>query len=617
MKKQIKKINQLLLIFLFLGMSQQINSATRVADKQPLDAKINEIEFKGATIQDAIRIISELTGINIIATKKAGRETFTLYLRDIAIEQAIDSMARVAGLWYRRNPHTNVYIVMTTDEYFKDIIVFRQEYTKTYSLRYQNVMKIARTIEAMFGADRVQLDLQNDFQDDLRVPGATLAVSNSTTDSSTSSNNTSAQNRINSSPSPAADTMAPMSREQWNQVKSTGVARGEVETQISAKTLAAVRKESRVPLFVSVNREHNLLYVRTADEKALQEIDKIIKQSDKPTPQVLLEMKVLSISLDDSMTSAFDFSVTGGRSETGPPDAQAPNPLNPTNTNAPRSVLGLVNAGLKESSSFVYQFINDHIRARVQLLESEGRVNVLSTPLLLASNNRPAKIFIGREEVITTGFDEPDTGGGNDNNYYTVPIPITKIEEIGNTLTILPSINDDRTVVMRLRQENSTLNKNGGTIPLVVGGSVDYVFIDTITKSEMEGTVMAKDGLSVVIGGMITETENVTESKVPLLGDIPGLGFLFTDTSKSNTKTELILMITPYVLNNPEDAERVSQQRLNKNGIAPLMDKPNTNTVINHWKKHNQQTSKALQIPMDSVEEPTANEEFDELFESE
>lgn len=526
---------------------------------------IQEIEFKDARVQDAIRVISELTGVNIIATNPAGEEQFNLFLRDVSVADAIDSIARVAGLWYRKNPDSGVFMVMTTEEYLKDIIVFREERTQTFTLKYQNVVTAAQTIEAIFGDDRVELEL-NTENSDLEIPGATLSTSRNTAGSSNRSGRTTGASR---SRSVSGQRNRTNNRRGQNELDMTAEQISLMERslnaaaiQVSEKDLSRVRKDSQSPIFVSVNREHNLLFVRTADETAMQQIVDVIRESDRPTPQVLLEMKVISVKLDEGAQSAFDFSLNAGGITNGVLDGQAPNPLSPT-TQASKVTLGLVNSALQASNTAVFQILNEHVRLRMQMLEEEGRVNVLSTPMLLASNNRAAKIFIGEETVVTTGFTATTgTGGGNNNTFIAAPVPVTEKKDVGNTLTILPSINADRTVLMRVLQESSRLVPGGGRIPLESDGIINTVSIDTIDKSTLEGTVMAKDGLTVVVGGMITETDSDNERKVPLLGDVPLLGEVFRDTERSQDKQELVLLITPHVFTTPEEAERLSRERL-------------------------------------------------------
>jgi type II secretory pathway component GspD/PulD (secretin) len=609
-----------LLVLTLLFLVSPINTLSAEQSEIPaqqdgaFEERLKELEFKEATVQDAVRIIAELTNLNIVATRKAGAELVTFYVRNLTVSDAIDSMCRVAGLWYRFNKKTNVYVIMTTEEYFKDIIVFREETSQVFTLRYQNVMKVGRLVEAMFGEERVELDLQNDFYDDLVLPGATLGQgggggssnssgfsrgrsTNSRSDNSSSSGNSGfgsrdegVKNDIEGMTSWQIDLMEQVSSEKDNLL-------------LSEKTLANVRRRSRVPIFVSVNREHNLLFVRTADDRAMIEIESIVRDSDRPTPQVLLEMKVMSITLEDGFNSAFDFSYTGGVSRSGPADGQSPNPYQPTSTTGPESVLGFMGA-VTNSSAMIFQLMNDNIRGRIQLLETEGKINILATPLLLASNNRPAKIFIGQETVMTTGFTAEsgdDSGSGSNNTFIGVPVPTTEIVEIGNTLTILPSINSDRTVLMRLLQEASRPIANGATIPVVAGDTLVQVPIDVIQKSTMEGTAMAKDGLTVVVGGMITHQTSENVEKIPFLGDIPLLGTLFRKTEEVDKKEELVLLITPHVFTTPEEAEAVSRQR-----VVDLTDASDKiNVYLNKLDKTRLETEKGQEI-MENLAEASA-----------
>ncbi len=554
---------------------------------------IGELEFKTASVQSAVRVISEMTHTNIIATNKAGKSEVTLFLRDVSVIEAIDSIARAAGLWYRRTPGSNVYVVMTTEEYLKDLVVFREERTEVFTLKYQNVVAIARTIESIFGEDRVEFEEEDSFDDDLELPGGSLSVSNSGSGSgsnSSRSNNRNNRNNNNANSSRSGSRGESSSegiKDTLEELTPSQIALLEARRSstpsglISDVDLLTIGSQSRARIFVALNREHNLLFVRSSDDKALTDVRRIVVESDRPTPQVLLEMKVMSIELDDTATSAFDFSYTDGGLRRGPRDGQPPNPLSSSDSLGPQVVAGLVNAGLSNPTSVVFQHMSDHVRLRLQLLEAEGRVNILATPMLLASNNRAAKIFIGEQTVITTGFStsSSSTGGGDGNTFISAPVPETEVTEVGNTLTILPSINADRTVLIRLLQEASTVNPNGGQIPLVAGGVVTTVAIDTIDTSTMEGTAMAKDGLTVVVGGMITETESFREKRVPGLSSIPFLGKLFTDTERVKQKEELVLLITPHVFLTPEEAEAVSRQRLDK-----LSDHSNgIDTYLQEW----------------------------------
>ncbi|WDP92778.1 MAG: DUF3438 family protein [Desulfobacter sp.] len=532
---------------------------------------ISELEFKDATVQDAVRVVSELTGENIVATTEAGEKMVTLFVRNLGVTDVVDAVCRIAGLWYRHNPKTGIYVVMTTEEYQRDIVVFRDEPTRMFKLKYMNVGVAARTIADLFG-DRVELKGKAD-----RHLGDDYVVSNTYTrftsnydegkmgdeeDDDDDDEESSSKNKTNEKDLGVQG--LELTPEQLARLSRSGVAGNSL---ISAGVVGQVAQRTEAPIYVTVNRMHNMLFVRTADEKAMAEIAGIIKDSDQQVPEVLLEMKVLEVELTDQFESAFDLSQISGSQQTGPDDGHNANPLNQEATSSGRTLLGLGNFDVQEGSTMIFQVLSGNLRMRLQLLQDNNNIRSLATPMLLAANNHPARLFIGEETIITTGFrtqvvESTTTTGVVVNNVY--PVPVTEKENVGNTLTILPSINADRSVVMRIAHENSTVNVNGGKIPLLVGGSVENVPIDTIDTSNLEGTVLAQDGMTVAVGGMMRTSYTDTESKVPVLGDIPGLGFFFKNQQKIQKKTELVLLITPHVLTAPKDGQDISRDRLSE-----------------------------------------------------
>ena len=144
----------------------------------------------------------------------------------------------------------------------------------------------------------------------------------------------------------------------------------------------------------------------------------------------------------------------------------------------------------------------------------------------------------------------------------SVAVPVTELRNIGNTLLILPKINADGTVTLVIQQDTSSVNVGGGTLPVLIGNNVQNVSIDTVNTSNIQGIVVAKDGLTVAIGGLISHRNSELVEKVPLLGDIPVLGQLFQRKELVQSKSELMLLITPHIITNPSDAENVTYESL-------------------------------------------------------
>ncbi len=532
------------------------------------DAVVEEVEFRDAQVMDAVRIIAELSGVNIVATQDAGRQRINFYIHNMNVSHVIDSLCRISGLWYRFHEESNLYVVMTTKEYSRDIKIYRDEPIHSFQLKYLNVATAARSIQDLFG-DRVTLggsaNWDSDSGDDYELDGEYDITNDDTEDSNNDSNSSSSSNRKNSSKTSKSTAATEQSELSVEQLALLEQKMSDQLRAVSDKMLGQVVERDKAPIYVTVNRLHNMLFVRTSDDDAVKEIAKLIKESDRQVPEVLLEMKVLEIQLTDSFESAFTITSMAGSSTSGVDDGLAINPLNAAASTVSSTLFGLGNSASVTDSAMTFQALSSDLRMRLQLLQEDNNITSLATPMLLAANNHPAKLFIGEERLITTGY-EVSTSSYTTSSGTTVSfsnaVPETEIQEIGNTLTILPSINADRSVVMRLIHENSSVEAGGSNLALIVGGSVQNVAIDMVNTSTLSGTVLAQDGMTVAIGGMMRTSTTDVESKVPVLGDIPLLGFFFKQKQKAEVKTELVLLITPHVLSAPSDGEEITERRL-------------------------------------------------------
>jgi len=291
---------------------------------------------------------------------------------------------------------------------------------------------------------------------------------------------------------------------------------------------------------VTVISEHNLVVVRTGDDEALASIALLIEELDRPVPQVLLEMKIMDVLIGDDFNSVFNFEVTD--------DDLTGDSTNPV----------LLGNNALINGSFVFEYLNDRLKANVEFLENDNRVNVLATPTILATNNRSARLFVGEEQLRVSGYaaQEVNVAGNQDVTIVNENIvPSTDLEEVGNTIEITPYINSDRTITLEISQESSSLKRGGANISVVTNSQVLSLPIDTITSAELTGTVIAKDGLTIAIGGLVRETNSTSEQRVPGLSDIPIIGNIFTSVRDKKERSELILMITPRVMMNPDEEQ--------------------------------------------------------------
>lgn len=519
--------------------------------KKP-EQMLRELEFKEAALINVIRVISEMSDTNIVVTPEAKEVTVTIFLRNISVKHAIETICRINNLWYRQDEVTNTYRIMTNEEYVQDLVIHRDEVTKVFTVNNLNVNLAADAINNLYG-ERVkrsnsgqQFDASNGQQGSSNSGGQ--GSSNNNNNRSSNQNSNSSSNSSSGSGQIKNTLDQSLSIDQLSALSTRGLGRN----LISGSQVQQVLDQEE-PIYVTVASEHNLVLVRTGDIEALTQIDALIKELDRPVPQVLLEMKILDILVDDNFSSVFNFEVNGVGLQG---DSTIP--------------INIGNNALSNSGSFIFEYMNTYLKANIEFLQKNKRVNVLSTPMILASNNRPSKLFVGEEQVIVKGY-TTQTQERVINGVATVSssviIPTTEVEEVGNTLLITPFINmSDGNITLNIEQENSSLRKGGGELDLIsASGEVRKVSIDTLNTARIEGTIIVKDNHTIAVGGLIRETESDDESKVPWLGDIPLLGHLFTSKADRAQRSELILLITPRVLRQPEDGE-FNKQNLLRNG---------------------------------------------------
>lgn len=180
-------------------------------------------------------------------------------------------------------------------------------------------------------------------------------------------------------------------------------------------------------------------------------------------------------------------------------------------------------------------------------LKKQSNANILSTPTLLTLDNEEAYITVGQEVPFVTGS---FTGAGNaatPNN----PFQTIERENVGITLTVTPHVNEGDSVVLDIAQEVSS----------VIGGS-NLFASDLITNErKIETKVLAADGRTVVLGGLIKDDVQDSEQKIPLLGDIPWLGRLFRSNSVNITRSNLLIFIKPSIIRDDEALDAASAEK--------------------------------------------------------
>lgn len=315
----------------------------------------------------------------------------------------------------------------------------------------------------------------------------------------------------------------------------------------------------------------NALVIR-AEPGLMKKLRSVIDQLDVRRAQLLIEAAIVEISGGKGLDLGFQYAA--GNEEEGVAGVNFSNFGVSVNDiigalrsdEAPESGLsdGITVGGGERDADGDFQW-----GGFVQALASTNKVNLLSTPSILTLDNQEASIIVGENVPFVTGT-STNTGSGVSNPFQTI-----QREDVGLTLKVTPHLAGDESIRLELEQETSDV-KSGGDVQ-----ASDLI----TTKREIKTTVLAEDRQTIVLGGLIRDSMDETVNKVPLLGDIPLLGYLFRSTSTSREKQNLMVFLRPTIL---VDGERLAeltrrkylgissmQFRVNERGeLERLVDEP-------------------------------------------
>ena len=287
----------------------------------------------------------------------------------------------------------------------------------------------------------------------------------------------------------------------------------------------------------------NSLVVRTSPRN-FQSIQGLLRDLDRMRPQVLIKVLIADVTLDDKL----EFGVEGFWEHQVTPNNSGP-ALSKYATSFPLSTSGLTYALTADNGKY---------QATLNLFASEGKLKVLATPRIMVLDNQTANINIGQDVPRITN--STINSLGNTVNSVTY-------ESVGVILNVTPHINPDGLVTMIVAPEISNVASRAESVPIT-----SDVSSPTFNVNRAQTTVAVRNGTTVVLGGMIRDDVDDTVSKVPILGDIPLLGFLFSNTSRHKIKRELMIFLTPYVAFTAMELEEITQLEKSRLKIMELRD---------------------------------------------
>lgn len=304
-----------------------------------------------------------------------------------------------------------------------------------------------------------------------------------------------------------------------SQSKDNAQSKSTLETgnRKSSKSQGSISAVSEEFSFVSDENRNVIIIYSTASK--FKTMLPLLKKLDVSPPQVLIEAKLIEVTLKDEHTQGIEWSLFGGGAKSDIGTSQLSS----------------------FSGSFSYTISGVDYHAALVLLEKQNKLKVLSSPRIVVANGESASLNVGQEiPVLSTQAADVDSERILQSIQY---------RSTGVDLTVQPTVNSSNVVSMQISQNVSETSENGSSgidSPLILNRS-------------FQTSVIANSGQTLVLGGLIRENNSFIDSQIPLLGDIPIFGRLFSNESKSTSRTELLVLITPRIISNSSDIDDIKK----------------------------------------------------------
>ena len=325
-------------------------------------------------------------------------------------------------------------------------------------------------------------------------------------------------------------------------------------------------------VYIESDEDTNSLLVMTSP-KNYEKIKKIIDALDHPVPQVLIKVLLAEITTSDDVDLGLEFSNLNIRNDGDSTLVETdflPNDL---------------------SGSFVSQLIEGDLTVTLRALQEIGKLNILSRPYILTSDNQTATINVGQRFPFITDSRITETGQSINTIQY---------EDIGIILEVTPNINDEGLVIMDVKPEITTPTTDSVKIS-------DGLDATVFAKRSSVSRVAVRNGQTIVIGGLMQDIDTEEIDQVPILGDLPILGVLFKRTVNTKEKTELLIFLTPQVASDDIELEKISE---NERGLSDVLQQKENESLKKHMEKQ-EAVYQSDKKPDDTPEKPDEQEQPD------
>ena len=463
----------------------QIQPAAPMPPVLTIEKKVS-LDIKGMDVTDVLKMLAARSGMNIVIGKNvAGR--VTLFLKDVDVQDAFEIVILANDLAYEKKG--KIISIMTQRDY-ELIYGYRFHDNKKAQIIH---LKYARAVDLAKSLNQIKTNIGKVVVDEgtntiaiIDTPEAIKSMVEFT-----EKIDTPVQTRVFDLNYAQAD-------------------------KLSAKLQEAITKGVGS---IKMDERTNKIAITDYPEK-LDEIAKVIASFDEKTPQVLIDAQLVEVKPSDQFQMGFDWNYWITKYF----DMRASLPINTT---------GALLVGTASSTT---ANAPGKYSAVIDVLRTIGDTKILSSPRIMALNNQEARIHIGTKDAyITSAISQSSTGPN-------VTSQTVNFVDTGIQLRVTPTINRLGFVTMKIKPEVS----DAVLTNLISQDLTTQVPI--VTTSESETTVMVKDGVTIIIGGLRKDSRVKTVKKIPLLGDIPGLGHLFRSVDDKVETDDLIILITPHII---------------------------------------------------------------------
>lgn len=498
MRIYIKKILIVACMMLWAALPASAQAPVQEQSVSLEETVIDVLDLKNIDILDVLKLVSQKSGMNIIAGRNVQGKV-SVYLNDITVEQALGIIVEANGWAYEKEGR--VIKVITAQE-FEEKYGYkfgRQVETRVRPLRYAKPTDVVAVISQIKSTSgKVVADDKS---------GTVILMDESS--------------RLNEMEKILTQIDIPIKTEVFNLSYALAEEISGKITEILTPTVGRVRHDVRSNTLVVSDTVQNLAQVR-----------KLIEAFDGRHEEVLIEAKIIQIGLNDEHSMGVDWEAIVS-------DYHSLDLTGDFDVLASTEKRGTLSIGTIDRDDYTFL---------IEALETVGTTDILSSPSITAVNNKEAKILVGSSEPYVTSTTTTPASGP------TTTAETINFIEVGVKLYVTPTIHKDQFITMKIKPEVSSVTKT-----LTTGSNNSIPVVET---SEAETTVMVKDGVTIVIGGLIKEEKLTTRKKIPLLGDVPLLGVVFRNNDDVTEKTEIVIFLTPKIITGdvPAFAEEIPQE---------------------------------------------------------